>query len=84
MPIRKISIGSFRRRLTLDEKVAIKVSSDPIVQVLAEDLLASSFVDLDFPEVIAGLNYLTTTDPVILTPERVVELLVDGLPEEEL
>ena len=83
-PVRIISIGSFRRRLTLTEKVAIKISTDPIVQVLSEDLLASSFVDLDFPEVIQGLGYLTTTDPVILTPERVVELLVDGKPEEEL
>ena len=83
-PLRKISIGSFRRRLTLEEKVAIKISQDPIVQVLSEDLLASSYVDLDFPEVIQGLTYLTITDPVILTPERVVELLSDGKPEEEL
>lgn len=81
-PIRIISIGSFRRRLTLAEKVAIKISTDPIVQVLSEDLLASSFVDLDFPQVIQGLQYLTTTDPVILTPERVTELLIDGTEEE--
>ncbi|MDT0603485.1 hypothetical protein [Thalassotalea castellviae] len=80
--IRKITIGSFRRRLTLNEKVAIKQSADPVVQVLNEDLLASSYVDLDFQPFIDGLSYLTAQG--LLTAERVVELLADGSPDEQV
>lgn len=80
--IRKITIGSFRRRLTLNEKIAIKTSSDPVVQVLDEDLKLSSYVDLDFQSLIDGLNYLETID--IITSERVTELLKDGESHESI
>jgi hypothetical protein len=79
-PIRVISVGSFRRRLSLTEKVAIQVSGDPVVQVLNADLLASSFVDLDFPELIEGLNYLVSVG--ILEAERLPEVLKDGTQDE--
>jgi len=78
--IRKISKGAFRRRLTLNEKVAIQTSVDPIVKVLDEDLKASSFVDLDFQQFIDGLNYLASQ--AILTAARVTELLADGSEDE--
>jgi hypothetical protein len=78
--IRVISVGSFRRRLSLTEKVAIQVSGDPVVQVLNADLLASSFVDLDFPELIEGLNYLVSVG--ILEAERLPEILKDGTQDE--
>ncbi|WP_286269522.1 hypothetical protein [Thalassotalea hakodatensis] len=80
--IRIISIGSFRRRMTLAEKSAVKTSNDPVVQVLNEDLLASSFVDLDFQQTIDGLNYLKSVG--ILTAARVDELLADGSPDEQV
>ncbi|MGL1956292.1 MAG: hypothetical protein OCD00_03095 [Colwellia sp.] len=80
--IRKITKGAFRRRLTLDEKVAIKLSDDPIVNVLNEDLNASSFVDLDFDQFIQGLGYFASLD--LLTTERVGELLQDGTTDEAL
>lgn len=79
--IRKITIGAFRRRLTLEEKVAIKTSADPVVQVLNEDLLASSFVDLDFQPFIDGLAYLVSVG--LLVEPRVAELLVDGSQDEQ-
>lgn len=73
---RKITIGAFRRRLTLTEKVALTLSTDPVVTVLMEDLATSSFVDLDFTALKDGINYLVSID--ILTPERVTALLADG------
>ena len=78
--IRKISVGSFRRRLTLAEKVAINLSEDPIVHVLKEDLFSSSFVDLDFVQLREGLAYLESLG--ILAVGRVDELLKDGELEE--
>ena len=79
--IRVISVGAFRRRFTLAEKVAMKVSTDPAVLVLQEDLLSSSFVDLDFTGLIEALEYLKSIG--ILTEERVVELRRDGVQEEK-
>lgn len=74
--IRKISKGAFRRRLYTSEKVAIKTSTDPVVKVLEDDLLVTSFVDLDFPSLIDGIDYLIAIN--ILTPARKAELLKDG------
>lgn len=79
-PVRKLSVGAFRRRLTLDEKVAINTSTDPVVQVLKEDLFSSDFVDLDFEQTLAGLSYLESIG--ILTEGRKEALVVDGTLEE--
>lgn len=76
LKIRKISVGSFRRRLHLQERVAIQASLDPVVQVLQADLASSSFVDLDFKEVKDALNYLTMVG--ILADGRSSEILRDG------
>ena len=78
--IRSITVGAFRRRLTIAEKVSINTSEDPVVYVLKEDLFSSTGVDLDFPQLIAGLDYLVSIG--ILTPERKVALLADGTVEE--
>lgn len=79
--VRKLTIGSFRRRFTFDERVAIEESTVSAVKVLDKDLMTSSFVDLDFPEVIAGMQLLV--DVGILTEERKAEMLVDGQPSEK-
>tara|TARA_B100000700_G_scaffold23245_1_gene22513 strand:+ start:14055 stop:14360 length:306 start_codon:yes stop_codon:yes gene_type:complete len=79
--IRTITKGAFRRRLTFNEKVAIKASTDPAVKVLEEDLLASSFVDLDFQPLSEGLDYLIGAG--ILAPERKAQLLQDGTSDEQ-
>ncbi|MEZ7276056.1 hypothetical protein [Pseudoalteromonas sp. 68 DY56-GL68] len=81
-PIRVISKGAFRRRLTLNEKVAVKTSTDPVVKVLEEDLIATSNVDLDFQPLIDGLDYLISVG--ILTAERKAELLQDGEQGEQV
>jgi hypothetical protein len=80
--VRVISKGAFRRRFTLAEKVEIKVSTDPVVKVLEEDLLATSNVDLDFQPLIEGLDYLISVG--ILTAERKAELLQDGVQGEQV
>jgi hypothetical protein len=78
--IRVITVGSFRRRLTVAEKVAIRVSTDPVVQVLSEDLTSSNYVDLDSKEIIEGLQYLVSVE--ILEDSRVPELLQNGTEDE--
>ncbi|AWL11934.1 hypothetical protein HMF8227_01459 [Saliniradius amylolyticus] len=80
-PIRVISIGSFRRRLSLTEKVAIEDSADSTVKVLEKDLMSSSFVDLDFPATVDGLAYLEQVG--ILATGRADELRADGTPDEQ-
>ncbi len=78
--ISQISIGSFRRRLTIQEKVAIRTSTDPVVQVLVEDLASSSYVDLKEPQVLEGLGYLVESK--ILTEARLVEVTKEGTANE--
>jgi len=78
--IRKVTKGAFRRRLTTAEKVAIKVSNDPIVKVMEDDLLVTSFVDLDSLQMIEGLGYLESQN--ILVAGRAGELLADGQQDE--
>ena len=78
--IRVISVGSFRRRLTVPEKVAIEVSADPVVKVLQADLANSAYVELDLKELKEALDYLVSVE--ILTESRVPQLLRDGTEEE--
>lgn len=79
-PIRRISVGSFRRRFTLAEKIAIKISQDPVVQVISEDLALSTYVDLDSTQLLEGLSYLITAG--ILQEARLEGLLGDGTTDE--
>lgn len=79
--IRKITVGSFRRRIPFEARVAIEESTDTIVKVMDKDLMASTFVDLDFPEVILGVNHLV--DLGILTDTEAAAVLADGSKEEE-
>jgi len=82
LPLRIISKGAFRRRFTLAEKVAIKVSEDPVVKVLEEDLTATSTVDLDFQSLIDAIDYLISVG--ILKAKRKAELLKNGVQGEQL
>lgn len=74
---RYITKAAFRRRMTLEEKVAIETSTDPVVAVLDKDLSDSTYVDLDLPFLHEGLDYIAENIPPF-TPERIQELLVDG------
>ena len=79
--IRVITVGAFRRRLTVAEKVAINISEDPVVLVLKEDLFSSDYVDLDFTQLQEGLAYLASVG--ILQSFRVAELLTNGTQKEK-
>lgn len=79
-PIRVISVGSFRRRLTIAEKVAIEVSTDPVVKVIQADLANSEYVDLDLQELHEGLDYLVSIG--ILEATKIPTLLRDGTEAE--
>ena len=78
--IRRISVGAFRRRFTLAEKVAIEESTDSTVKVFAEDLRVSSFVDLDHADTIAGVAHLTSLS--LIAAGRDAVILADGTDEE--
>lgn len=78
--VTKITIGSFRRRLTTNEKIAMEESPVTLVKVLKDDLLFSSYVDLESEELVIGLQALE--DLGILGDGRSDELLVEGTPEE--
>lgn len=80
--IRIITLGAFRSRLTLEEKVAISSSSDPVVVVLSDDLKSSSFIDLDCEQLKQGLDYLVSKS--LLVDSRVAELLKNGVDIERL
>ncbi|WP_416308530.1 hypothetical protein [Neptunicella sp. SCSIO 80796] len=79
-PIRHITVGSFRLRFTIAEKVAIETSADPVVKVLKDDLAASSYIDFENQALLDGLAYYESVG--ILAPGRIAELTADGTPEE--
>lgn len=78
--IRAITIGSFRLRFSIDEKVAIETSTDPVVKVLQRDMQASSHIDLDNADLLNGLNYFESVG--ILKAGRIAELTANGQPSE--
>ena len=75
---RYITKAAFRRRMTLEEKVALEISTDPVVAVLDKDLSDSTYVDLDLPLLKEGLDYIAANVPPFTT-ERIDELLLDGV-----
>lgn len=54
------SVLSFRNRMTMAEKQAIYTasSSDVVVKMFLDDLAAASYVDVEDPQTIAGIDYL--------------------------
>ena len=65
--------------LTLQERVAIRAAGP--TDLVVEDILKMlddprvTFIDLTNPSVIEALNYLTTTEPPLLTTERAARVL---------
>lgn len=65
--------------LTLQERVAIRAARPDLV---VDDLLRMiedprlTFVELTNPSVIEAVNYLTTTEPPLLTTERAAQILL--------
>lgn len=80
--IRTITVAALRARFTRDERVQLTkaASTDAELRVFLDDLSAQGRVDLDHPDVIAGVDAMV--DRGLITPERRAELLRDGTPEE--
>jgi len=94
-PIRYITKRAFKQRLTIAERHAIRNPSDIYVEDIYDDLMTSSYVDLENIEVAQGIGYilnrLTTvphiqdTNVMTVTDEvtRLAELLVEGTENEK-
>ena len=67
----------FRDLLTLSEKVAIKQSTDPLVQVLQDEMMSGIVIDLANQDIIDLITNLVTVG--IMTAERKDEILA-GVP----
>jgi hypothetical protein len=85
--IRIITVRQFLKRFTQAERIAMRNSTDDIVIDLYTDLTLASYVDLDDPELIPGLMYISgQTDPAIsspiILPSRIADLTVDGTQQE--
>lgn len=71
--------AEFLLLLTLQERVAIRAAG--ATDVVIGDILRMvddprvTFVDLTNPSVIEAVNYLTTTEPPLLTTERAAQIL---------
>lgn len=78
--IRKITKRAFMQRFTQSERVAIRKSTDDIVEDIHEDLKATNNVDLDLTDTQNALGYLVSV--AILAPQRVAEILADGAQNE--
>ncbi|MBU8545801.1 MULTISPECIES: hypothetical protein [Roseomonadaceae] len=86
-PIRRIGALAFRRRLTPARRAAITLAAslameggDASIQVWLDDLAASSIVELDDAETVAGIGALLAAD--LITEAERDALLADGLPTE--
>ncbi len=80
--IKHITLGAFRSRFTLAEKVSIEDAAkiDTAVSVISADLNHSSFIDVDSLELQWGLALYV--DKGLLTSDRLSILLADGTPSE--
>jgi hypothetical protein len=86
-PIRRIGALAFRRRLTPARRATITLAAstameggDASLQVWLDDLAASSIVELDDAETVAGIAALL--DATVITEAERDALLADGLPAE--
>ena len=82
VPIRKITVRHFMRRFPQEVRVVIRSSDNPYVIDMYEDLKLATFVDLDDPELLKGLEELKKH--VDISDEVMELLLADGTEEEEM
>lgn len=86
LPVDTVQAGNFKPTppeflllLTLQERVAIRAAGP--TDLVIEDLLRMlddprvTFIDLANPSVVEALNYLTTTEPPLLTAQRAARVL---------
>jgi hypothetical protein len=86
-PIRTITPLAFRRRLSPARRVAVTAAAaqalaagNAQLQTWLDDIAAARFVDLDDPELQAGVQALVAAQ--VLTAPEAALLLADGTPHE--
>lgn len=79
----KITKLAFRNRFTLSEKISIvnTKKTDPVVEVLFDDLLVSTYIDLERQDLHDGVAYLVSIS--VLTQQRADEILSLTISEVE-
>jgi hypothetical protein len=75
VPTRKITKLALRNRFTFTELCALTAAAKTIVQVeaLMDNLAVSTFIDLNRPDVIGGIEMLVAFG--LITPERATQIL---------
>lgn len=93
--ITKLAVRAFKRRLTIAERYALRNTTDLYAVDIYDDLLTSSYVDLELSDVAQGIGYilnLLTSVPniqdanvmtVLDVNTRLTELLVNGTEAEK-
>lgn len=88
--ITKITVRAFKQRLTIAERHALRNTSDSYAVDIYDDLLTSSYVDLELSDVAQGVGYILNLLSTVLNVQdenvmtvldantRLTELLVDG------
>lgn len=71
--IRALSRLEFLTRFTMEERIAARSSSDPIIKDMLSLIDLAEFINLDDPTTSQAIGYLGMVG--ILTPERVTEIL---------
>ena len=64
---------AFLSKFTLQERIAIRASTDPVVEDIMELFDAAQYISKKDPNTIQGLQYIGSVG--LLTPERVAEIL---------
>lgn len=79
-PIRVLTARQFRERFTRAERAAITLAAsraleqdDATLQVFLDDVTAAQEVELDHPDLLAGMDLLVTRD--LVTAARAAEIL---------
>src|SRR5690606_32701440 len=75
-PVKVFSTRDYLKRFTRDEYAAARTSSNIDVQWMLDNLIAAQYVDINDPEVSAGLDLLVAEG--IITKQRKAELLAPG------
>jgi hypothetical protein len=75
-PVTVFSARDYLKRFTRDEYAAARTSSNIDVQWMLDNLIAAQYVDINDPEVSAGLDLLVAEG--IITKQRKAELLAPG------
>ena len=76
-PKRILTKYEFRSLFTVAQKAAILVASktDPIIEVFNTDMMAADEINLDYPDVTAGLDYLISLN---LIPAELKNQIING------